>query len=111
MFLAVALQTAAASAAAQSETVSYVIRSGDTLDRLSRSFLVPERRWRTLLKLAVIRDPKRLPIGRTRSSLRVSRATAARSGFRSTAGRLRPQRGSSSAKAPKSLPPATASPR
>jgi hypothetical protein len=61
MFLAVALQTAAA----QSETVSYVIRSGDTLDRLSRSFLVPERRWRTLLKLAVIRDPKRLPIGRT----------------------------------------------
>ncbi|ATY33360.1 FecR domain-containing protein [Sphingomonas psychrotolerans] len=65
MFLAVALQTAAvASPPAQSETISYVIRRGDTLERLSRSFLVPERRWQALLKLAGIRNPKRLPVGR-----------------------------------------------
>jgi hypothetical protein len=65
MFLAVALQTAAvASPLTQSETVTYVIRRGDTLERLSRSFLVPERRWQALLKLAGIRNPKRLPVGR-----------------------------------------------
>jgi hypothetical protein len=65
MFLAAVLQTAAvASPAPQSEIVSYVIRRGDTLDTLSRSFLVPERRWRALLELAAIRDPRRLPVGR-----------------------------------------------
>lgn len=65
MFLAVALQTAiAAPPPPQADVVTYITRRGDTLDRLSRSFLVPERRWRALLKLAGIRDPRRLPIGR-----------------------------------------------
>lgn len=45
------------------ETILYVVRRGDTLDRLSRSFLVEQRTWRSLLKLAGIRDPKRLPVG------------------------------------------------
>lgn len=65
MFLAVALQTAVAvSPSPRADVVPYIIRRGDTLDRLSRSFLVPERRWRALLKLAGVRDPRRLPIGR-----------------------------------------------
>ena len=65
MFLAVALQAAATvSPPAASETITYVVRRGDTLDRLSRSFLVPERRWRALLKLAATRNPRRLPVGR-----------------------------------------------
>ncbi|MBC9035193.1 FecR domain-containing protein [Sphingomonas sp. JC676] len=65
MFLAVALQAAATvSPVPAGESVAYIIRRGDTLDRLSRSFLVPERRWRALLKLAATRDPRRLPIGR-----------------------------------------------
>lgn len=46
------------------DTITYVVRRGDTLDRLSRSFLVDERSWRSLLRLAGIRDPRRLPIGR-----------------------------------------------
>lgn len=65
MFLAVALQTAAAvPSPPKADVVTYVVRRGDTLDRLSRSFLVPERRWRALLNPAGIRDPRRLPIGR-----------------------------------------------
>ena len=72
MFLAVAFQAAATvSPLPAGETVSYVIRRGDTLDRLSRSFLVPERRWRALLKLAATRDPRRLRIGQR---LRVPRS-------------------------------------
>lgn len=46
------------------ETIVYTVRRGDTLDRMSRSFLVEERTWRSLLKLAGIRDPRRLPTGR-----------------------------------------------
>ena len=46
------------------DTIVYVVRRGDTLDRLSRSFLVPARTWRSLLRLAAIRDPRRLPVGR-----------------------------------------------
>lgn len=65
MFLAAALQTAPLiSPPSQSEVVTYTIRRGDTLDRLSRGFLVPERRWRSLLGIARIRNPRRLPIGR-----------------------------------------------
>ena len=65
MFLAVALQTAVAvPPPPRADVVTYVVRRGDTLDRLSRSFLVPERRWRALLEPAGIRDPRRLPIGR-----------------------------------------------
>jgi hypothetical protein len=65
MFLAVALQAAApVSPPPSGEIIAYTVRRGDTLDRLSRSFLVPERRWRALLKLAAIRNPRRLPIGR-----------------------------------------------
>jgi hypothetical protein len=48
----------------QNDVIWYVIRRGDTLYGLSKSFLVPERRWETLLRLAAIRDPKRLPVGR-----------------------------------------------
>jgi hypothetical protein len=66
MFLAVALQTAPlVSPPFQGDVVTYTIRRGDTLDRLSRSFLVPGRRWRALLGIARIRNPRRLPIGRT----------------------------------------------
>jgi len=65
MFLAVALQTAPLlSQPSQRDVVTYTVRRGDTLDRLSRSFLVPERRWRSLLGLARIGNPKRLPVGR-----------------------------------------------
>lgn len=46
------------------ESIAYTIRKGDTLDRLSRDFLVSERRWTALLALAGIRDPRRLPVGR-----------------------------------------------
>lgn len=46
------------------ETIVYAVRRGDTLDQMSRSFLVEERTWRSLLKLAGIRDPRRLPAGR-----------------------------------------------
>ncbi len=46
------------------DTIVYVVRRGDTLDRLSRSFLVPARTWRSLLRLAAIRNPRRLPVGR-----------------------------------------------
>ncbi|MDP5280044.1 FecR domain-containing protein [Sphingomonas sp. DG1-23] len=72
MFLAAAMQTAPLlSQPSQSDVVTYTVRRGDTLDRLSRSFLVPERRWRSLLGLARIRNPRRLPIGR---QLRIPRA-------------------------------------
>ena len=66
MFLAGALWAAAVTPAPAPppDTVIYVVRRGDTLDRLSQSFLVPERRWRALLKLAGIRNPRRLPVGR-----------------------------------------------
>ena len=53
------------------DAIEYVIRRGDTLYGLGRSFLVPERRWEALLRLAALRDPKRLPIGR---KLRIPRA-------------------------------------
>lgn len=46
------------------ETIVYVVRKGDTLYRLTRSFVVPPRTWRSLLGLARIRDPRQLPIGR-----------------------------------------------
>ena len=46
------------------ESIAYTVRKGDTLERLSRNFLVSERRWTALLTLAGIRDPRRLPIGR-----------------------------------------------
>jgi hypothetical protein len=61
MFLAVALQTAVV--ASPGGVVTYVVRRGDTLDRLSRNFLVPARRWQALRTLAGIRDPRRLPVG------------------------------------------------
>lgn len=64
MFLAVALQAAAASPSPRADVVTYVVRRGDTLDRLSQNFLVPERRWQALLEPAGIRDPRRLPVGR-----------------------------------------------
>jgi hypothetical protein len=64
ILLAVAAHAAAlAPAQSQNDVVWYVIRRGDTLYGLSKSFLVPERRWQTLLGLAAIRDPKRLPVG------------------------------------------------
>lgn len=72
ILLAVAAHaTAIVPAQPGNDIVSYVIRRGDTLYGLSRSFLVPERRWEALLRLAAIRDPKRLPVGRT---LRIPRA-------------------------------------
>ena len=89
MFLAVALQAAAPALPPRSgETVAYIVRRGDTLDRLSRSFLVPERRWRALLKLAAIRNPRRLPIGRRllipRSWLRFTVEPARLASYRGT---------------------------
>lgn len=46
------------------ETIVYVVRKGDTLYRLTNSFVVPPRTWRSLLGLARIRDPRQLPVGR-----------------------------------------------
>ncbi|CAN5511321.1 FecR domain-containing protein [soil metagenome] len=66
MMLAIALQAAAIGAPvpARPETIVYTVRKRDTLERLSRSFLVPQRTWQSLLPLARIRDPRRLPVGR-----------------------------------------------
>lgn len=47
------------------EVVTYVVRPGDTLEALSRAYLVPERDWRALRQLSGVRDPRRLPTGRT----------------------------------------------
>lgn len=58
-----AVQAATIAPRAREEVVIYIVRRGDTLDRLSRSFLVPERRWRALLSVAGVRRPTRLPIG------------------------------------------------
>ena len=72
ILLAVAAHAAAVlPAQPPNDTIEYVIRRGDTLYGLGRSFLVPERRWEALLRLAALRDPKRLPIGR---KLRIPRA-------------------------------------
>lgn len=89
MFLAVALLAAApVSPPPSGEIVAYIVRRGDTLDRLSRSFLVPERRWRALLKLAAIHNPRRLPIGRRllipRSWLRFTVEPARLASYRGT---------------------------
>ena len=66
--LALALSGAQAPAPAiasdTNDTVTYVVKAGDTFDRLSRDYLVPERNWQALLRLAGIRDPRRLPVGR-----------------------------------------------
>jgi len=72
ILLAVAAHAAAVTPAPpRNDDIWYVIRRGDTLYGLSRSFLVPERRWEALLRLAAIRDPRRLPVGR---KLRIPRA-------------------------------------
>ena len=71
LLAAAAYTSAIAPAQSQNDIIYYVIRRGDTLYGLSHSFLVPERRWEALLRLAAIRDPKRLPVGRT---LRIPRA-------------------------------------
>jgi hypothetical protein len=72
----------------QNDSIWYVIRQGDTLYGLSRSFLVPERRWEALLRLAAIRDPKRLPVGRKllipRAWLRFKVEPARLAGYRGT---------------------------
>lgn len=72
------------------DTVTYVVRAGDTFDRLSRNYLVPERNWRALLRLAGIRDPKRLPVGRRlvipRSWLRYRIEPARLASYRGTLG-------------------------
>jgi len=89
ILLAVAAHAAAiAPAQPQNDGIWYVIRRGDTLYGLSRSFLVPERRWEALLRLAAIRDPKRLPVGRKllipRSWLRFKVEPARLAGYRGT---------------------------
>lgn len=45
--------------------VRYVVKPNDTLYRLARAFIVDQRTWMALLPLAGVRDPHRLPIGRT----------------------------------------------
>jgi len=89
ILLAVAAHAAAiAPAQPQNDSIWYVIRRGDTLYGLSRSFLVPERRWEALLRLAAIRDPKRLPVGRKllipRTWLRFKVEPARLAGYRGT---------------------------
>jgi len=88
ILLAVAAYAAAAPAQPQNDDIWYVIRRGDTLYGLSQSFLVPERRWEALLRLAAIRDPKRLPVGRKlripRTWLRFKVEPARLAGYRGT---------------------------
>jgi len=91
ILLAVAAHAAAiapAPAQPQNDVIWYAIRRGDTLYGLSRSFLVPERRWEALLRLAAIRDPKRLPVGRKlripRTWLRFEVEPAHLAGYRGT---------------------------
>jgi hypothetical protein len=89
ILLAVAAHAAAiAPAQPQNDVVWYAIRRGDTLYGLSQSFLVPERRWEALLRLAAIRDPKRLPVGRKlripRTWLRFKVEPARLAGYRGT---------------------------
>jgi len=89
ILLAVAAHAAAiAPVQPRNDDIWYVVRRGDTLYELSRSFLVPERRWQALLGLAAIRDPKRLPVGRKlripRTWLRFTVEPARLAGYRGT---------------------------
>jgi hypothetical protein len=89
ILLAVAAHAAAvAPVQPRNDDIWYTIRRGDTLYGLSRSFLVPERRWEALLRLAAIRDPKRLPVGRKlripRTWLRFTVEPARLAGYRGT---------------------------
>lgn len=89
ILLAVAAHAAAiAPAQPQNDIIWYAIRPGDTLYELSRSFLVPERRWEALLRLAAIHDPRRLPVGRKlripRTWLRFKVEPARLAGYRGT---------------------------
>jgi hypothetical protein len=54
----------AARPAPHANEIAYVIRRGDTADKLSRNYLVAGRDWRALLRLARVQNPRRLPTGR-----------------------------------------------
>lgn len=56
---------AQAAAPAPEDVISYRIRKGDTLDALSRAYLVSGRDWRQLQRLVKVRDPRRLPAERS----------------------------------------------
>jgi len=104
MIFAVAIQAAVLAPPPKppkADTVTYVVKRKDTLDRFSRSFLVPDRNWKALLGIARIRDPKRLPVGRVltipRSWLRYTIEPAQLASYRGTvsislAGRAKPLR-------------------
>jgi hypothetical protein len=49
----------------QEAPLHYVVRSGDTLFQLARRYLAAGHDWRTLGKLWHVRNPRRLPVGRT----------------------------------------------
>jgi hypothetical protein len=62
--LALAVLGAQAPLPSAQDTVTYTVRAGDTLEQLSRAYLVRGRDWRALARLARVRDPRRLPVGR-----------------------------------------------
>lgn len=49
------------------DSILYVVRAGDTLERLARAYLLPGRQWRALQRRTKVSDPRRLPINRTLS--------------------------------------------
>jgi hypothetical protein len=57
-------QAATAPPVQKPDTVSYIVKPGDTLDTLSRRFIVERYGWHSLIRLAGVRDPRHLPIGR-----------------------------------------------
>ena len=49
------------------DSIIYVVRAGDTLERLARAYLVPGQQWRALQRRTKVSDPRRLPVNRTLS--------------------------------------------
>jgi hypothetical protein len=86
--IALALVTAQAPPPPERDTVIYTVRAGDTLEQLSRAYLIAGRDWRALARLARVRDPKRLPAGRRiaipRSWLRYTIEPARLASYRGT---------------------------
>lgn len=55
---------AAPPASAQTRTVSYTVRQGDTLSELAQLYLVQPDAYQTVARLNRISNPRRLPVGR-----------------------------------------------
>lgn len=93
MLAALALVMAPAASAPpvqKSDTVTYIVKPGDTLDELGRQFIVKQYDWHSLIRLAGVRDPRNLRAGRRlsipRHWLRFTVEPARLASFRGTVG-------------------------